>query len=727
MSDRNGSRNGLGTFLNQMSALILAVISFISGVYGFVKLFADKDGGLLTLLSLSVGILLLVGVCLYYARFWQPERQGQRQSGFSPLSDEQVQTQTKKERQRKQIRRLASAGLILIPMLSVAGVAGWFYVQSLPPNNIRILVADFEGPDAKTYGVTKTVIHQLRQATEGYADVEIQALNKPITEDEGGKVAQTEGKRRKATIVIWGWYLIGDVVPLSVNFEVLHPPKELPALSQAARGDIQPPAVIADLKSFTLQTRLSHEMTYLSLFVLGMARRAAGDWEGAIARFSDALGQTTEPSSSLNQSLVYFYRGYAYMLKDDYDRALADFNHAIERQPTFAEAYENRVLIHVAKGDYSQALADANQVIQLKPDGSMAYNNRGLIYIQMDDYDRAIADFSQALKLGIDAKDSSGTMLPDGQQLGAFNPSNRDVHVVNLLFTELSDYLVYSNRGYAYLSKQDYDRALADFNHAITLQPKRVLAYLNRAVVYFKKQDYDRALADLNHAIERQPTFALAYWKRADVYYLKDDYDRALADLNQAITLQPHAAFFYLNRGEVYAKRDDQARAIADYSEAIKLQPDLMAAYLDRGRSYREQGDNNRALADYNEALQLAPDNAEAYNSRGWTYAQKGDFDRALADLNQALQLKPDRAAFYDTRGFAYAGKGDYDRALADYNQALNLEPDAYYAYYHRGLVYRALGDRQKAVADFKRTLELTRDAKYRQDAQKQLQELGAI
>ena len=109
MSDRNGSSNGLGTFLNKMSALILAVISFISGVYGFVKLFADKDAGLVTLLSLSVGILLLLGVCLYYARFWQPERQDQRQSGFSPISDEQVQAQTKKERQRKQMRRLAIA------------------------------------------------------------------------------------------------------------------------------------------------------------------------------------------------------------------------------------------------------------------------------------------------------------------------------------------------------------------------------------------------------------------------------------------------------------------------------------------------------------------------------------------------------------------------------------------------------------------------------------------
>ena len=727
MSDDKGSRNGLGVFLNQMSALILAVISFISGVYGFVKLFADKDAGLVTLISLTVGILLLLGVCLYYARFWQPERQDQGQAAFSPLADEQVHAQAKQARHRQWIRRLAIAGLILIPMLSFSGVAGWFYVQSLPAKNIIVLVADFDGPEAKTYGVTETVIRQLRLATERYADVEIQALNKPITEHEGDKVAQIEGEKRKATIVLWGWYRTpGDVVPLSVHFQVLRQPKEAIELGHAARGSIQQ-ATIAELKNFTLQTRLSNEMAYLSLFVLGMTRHAAGDGEGAIARFSDALSQKTEPSSSLNQSLVYFYRGTTYLLKDDSDRALADLNQALTLQPALAEAYVNRLLISLARGDYSQAMVDANQALNLKPDWALAYNNRGMIYLQTGDYDRAIADFSQMLTLLVDASAASKAMRPDGRQLGPFNPGDRKVPVVNFAFTELSDHQVYINRGSAYFSKGDYDHALADFNQAVTLQPDRFDAYFNRASVYFATQDYDRALADINQTIKLQPHFALAYLKRGIVYYFKGDANRALADLNHAINLQPRVAFFYHSRGEVYANRDDHDRAIADFSQAIKLQPDLISAYLHRGSSYRKKGDDDSAFADFNQALALAPDNAETYNARGWAYAQKGDFDRALVDLNQALTLQPDVANFYDSRGFVYAGKGEYDRAIADYNQAITLQPDADYAYYHRGLCYRALGEHQKAIADFKKALSLTRNPQRRQDAKKQLQELGAI
>ena len=261
MNAHDNSNSSLGTFLKNFSVPILTIISFISGVHGFVKLFADKDTGLVTVISLGVGILLLLGICLYYARFWKPEQQDKGRSAFAPPpSDEQVKAQLKKERRRKWVRRLAIAGLILLPILSGSGVAGWKYVQSLPPKDIIVLVANFDSPDSKNFGVTETVINQLRQATRKYSEdkkqpVKIQSLNKSITEQEGSEVARTEGEKRKATIVIWGWYRnTGAVVPLSVHFEVLRPPKSLPDLGQNAQGQLQQ-AAIADLKSFTLQSR----------------------------------------------------------------------------------------------------------------------------------------------------------------------------------------------------------------------------------------------------------------------------------------------------------------------------------------------------------------------------------------------------------------------------------------------------------------------------------------
>lgn len=573
-----------------MSAFILAVISFISGVYGFVKLFADKDAGLVTSISLTVGVLALLGVCLYYARFWRPGRQDQGQPASAPISAEQTQAQAKKERHRQWVRRLATAGLILIPILSLFGVAGWFYVQSLPAKNVIVLVADFDGPDAKAYRVTDTVIGQLRQAAKRYADIEVQALDRSITEQEGSAVARTEGEKRKAAIVIWGWYgTPGDVVPLSVHFEVLSPPKELPQLGQAARGHIQQ-AAVADLKSFTLQTRLSNEMSYLTLVTLGVSRYAAADLDGAISRFSDALGQLGERTSLLDQSLVHLYRGSAYLQKEDYERAFADFNQSIKLQPDFA------------------------------------------------------------------------------------------------------------------------------------------LAYIKRGIVFFDAGRFNQALADYDQALRLQPNFALAYGVRCELYQHTGDYAHAITDCSKALELQPDATIYHA-RGAAYALQGEYDRALADYHQALQLKPspDVLAdVYRNRGAAHNLKGDYNNAIAEYNQLLKLQPNNAHAYNGRGWAYAQKGDYERALTDVNQALKIQPDAPRFYDTRGFAYAGKGIYDRAIADYNRALELNPQADATYYHRGVVYRALGDHQKAIADFKRALELTKNVKRRQDAERQLQEIGA-
>ena len=64
---------------------------------------------------------------------------------------------------------------------------------------------------------------------------------------------------------------------------------------------------------------------------------------------------------------------------------------------------------------------------------------------------------------------------------------------------------MYNNRGNAFVAKGDFARALADFDRAIEIDPKYLLAYHNRCLAYSKKADLDRAIADCGEAIRLGP------------------------------------------------------------------------------------------------------------------------------------------------------------------------------------------------------------------------------
>jgi len=95
----------------------------------------------------------------------------------------------------------------------------------------------------------------------------------------------------------------------------------------------------------------------------------------------------------------------------------------------------------------------------------------------------------------------------------------------------------YFNRGLAYSSKKDYDRAIADYSEAIKLDPTYSRAYANRGFGYYNKKDYDRAIADFSEAIRLDPKYAWAYANRGSIRTAKGEFDLAIADLTEAINL----------------------------------------------------------------------------------------------------------------------------------------------------------------------------------------------
>src|SRR5262245_39704066 len=106
-------------------------------------------------------------------------------------------------------------------------------------------------------------------------------------------------------------------------------------------------------------------------------------------------------------------------------------------------------------------------------------------------------------------------------------------------------------------------------------------SYVKRGVESFAKGEWDRALADYNIAITFDPNFAAAYLNRGRAQQAKGNLAEALADFDRAIAIQPRLAEAYHIRGLAHDAKGDLNAALADYSRAIELKPRLAAAYID--------------------------------------------------------------------------------------------------------------------------------------------------
>ena len=240
--------------------------------------------------------------------------------------------------------------------------------------------------------------------------------------------------------------------------------------------------------------------------------------------------------------------------------------------------------------------------------------------------------------------------------------------------------------------------------------------YFRQGFDRYKQGEYQKALADYNQAIRLNPKLAVAYFYRSLVYRKQGEYEKALAELNQVIRLNPKFALAYAVRGTIYSQQGEYEKALAEINQAIQLDPKLAVAYNNRGWTYYNQGKHKKALTDYNQAIQLDPELADAYNNRGWTYYNQGKYEKALADYNQATQLNPKFAAAYNNRGIVYKNQQEYEKALAGYNQAIRLNPKFAIVYYNRGMIYKLNKNIEKAISDFEKAADL-----YKQQANQQL------
>jgi tetratricopeptide (TPR) repeat protein len=269
---------------------------------------------------------------------------------------------------------------------------------------------------------------------------------------------------------------------------------------------------------------------------------------------------------------------------------------------------------------------------------------------------------------------------------------------------------LYEVRGNVHYVNGDLDRALKDYDTALSLHPENSSAFNNRGLIWHNKGDLEKALSDFDAALCINPNYAEALNNRGNVWRAKGDIDKALKDYDVALVINPKDGEVFNNRGNVWREKGDLDKALLDYSAALERKPMFDEALNNRGVIFHERGNLDKALSDFNAALMINPNNDKALSNRGNIWRAKGELDKALADYTMALCINPGSTKTLSNRGFVWRVKGELDKALADFDSALILNPRLAEVYKHREIIWKEKGDMDKALADYNEALSIEPD-----------------
>ena len=281
------------------------------------------------------------------------------------------------------------------------------------------------------------------------------------------------------------------------------------------------------------------------------------------------------------------------------------------------------------------------------------------------------------------------------------------------------------------MSRCEFDPAIADFTETIRLngtmsQTKDISGYSARAHALLVRGDTDRALADCEAALRIDPKTPWILGYRGFASARRGEWDRALADFDEQAKRQSNSKANWLTiKASALALAGRYDQSAATYDEARKANEGFLRAILSCRGFYldRSRGDYGQAIKNLNLAEHPAwPPNVFLY--RGIIYAKLGQADRALADFKKLMDIVEDtRGDFFAIddfvsrhlvfllgRGEAYLAKGDLGSALTDTDEAVRFAPASAEARLLRARIHEKRGLSAVADADRRAAAQLVPD-----------------
>jgi tetratricopeptide (TPR) repeat protein len=250
--------------------------------------------------------------------------------------------------------------------------------------------------------------------------------------------------------------------------------------------------------------------------------------------------------------------------------------------------------------------------------------------------------------------------------------------------TQAAAYQYYlRGRGYLdeYQKPENVDSSIAEFGHALEIDPNYGLAYAGLGEAYWRGFEQSnrgnewvvKATDNCQKAAVATPDLAQGHTCLGDVYYGTGQYEKAVQQFQRAVALDSNNEDALRGTADAYSKLGNSQAAETAYRRAIAVRPRYWAGYNWLGTFYFRQARYGDAADMFRRVVELAPDNFRGYSNLGGIYVTEGHYSESIEALKRSIELRPTLEA-YSNLGTAYFGLRRYAESAEICEQALKLD-----------------------------------------------------
>jgi tetratricopeptide (TPR) repeat protein len=358
-----------------------------------------------------------------------------------------------------------------------------------------------------------------------------------------------------------------------------------------------------------------------------------------------------------------------------YKDALNFLEDAIKANNSYYDAFELRININSllgnskSKDDHRDRIIAKELIekqIQQNPQDKSLYIKRGHLRLMTDNPEGALKDGMYVLELN--ENDYRGYQLIASiyEQMG--QPDKAIIYKEKILQLQPDDIYLTQSLALLYHKNKQSERALELLNELIVRNPNLADFYISRASLLLKKEEYTAAKADFDKAISVEPKNNNTYRARSSYYRITSLPDMAKNDLNQAITLlgediekNPQNAPLSLYRADIMEQMGDIQGAQIEYENYLATWPPSFSVLINLAKIYYSQKLWQKAIDTYTTIIDNFPEGTQVFFDRARAYEQAGDLQKSLNDLNNVIRIYPKEYNCYYSRARIKNQMGDQD------------------------------------------------------------------